>query len=213
MERMLGGLPAQLLNRFVFVPDAHLSMSDDELPVQDAVMFIYIDHECGTTASLVSRARKRGGKVELYEERYFVPGCRSMQIFRYGAFPLAGVVLLSDAETCELGLALLLGIDEIYGFRDHDWQRQDERLDPFRHDAFPDDVLAILPTEDEVAERVWVRLERPFPRQKFEGFAGTLLNQPCSASSYVSAGDAVVLRLLDSNEEALLVLVGKIAEE
>jgi len=210
MERMLGGTPAHLVNRFVFLPAADLSMPEDEAPADSAVVFIYIDHECGTTASLVSRARERDGELELHGERYFEPRCRSMQLFRYGAFPLANAVPLSDKRRIDLGLQVPPGMAENYGFADHDWQRQDERLDPFRSEAFPDDVQVILPRDEGQAEQVWVRLEAPFPTDEFEGLRGVLLNQPFDPDSFVAIGNDVVLRWFETEDEPVLVLVGRV---
>lgn len=184
-------------------------MPEDEPTVRDAVVFIYIDHECGTTASLVSRARERDGGLELHGERYFEPGSRSMQLFRYGAFPLANAVPLSDEQRVELGLQVPPGMAENYCFAGHDWQRQDERVDPFRSEAFPDDVEVVLPRDHGQAEQVWVRLEAPFPTEEFEGMRGVLLNQPFDPDSFVSIGDQVVLRWFKTEDEPVLVLVGR----
>jgi hypothetical protein len=38
---MLGGIPARMVNRFVFIPAANLAMEEDEEPVCDAIVFIY----------------------------------------------------------------------------------------------------------------------------------------------------------------------------
>jgi hypothetical protein len=210
VERKLGGTPARILNRFVLLPDAELSMPEDEEPVHGAVVFVYIDHECGTSASLVSRARGAGDDLQLYGERYFEPECMSIQIFRYGAFPLANAVPLSEEQVSRFGLAVPEGTAEIYGFDDHEWQRRDVRLDSFRSESNPDDVLVLFPREDEGVEEIWVRLELPFPTEEFEGFRGTLLNQPFDPDSYVNVGDPVVLRLFEAEDDPMLVLVGKV---
>lgn len=185
-------------------------MPEDEPPVDSAIVFVYIDHECGTTASLVSRAREHDGVLELHGERYFEPGCRSMQLFRYGAFSLVKSVALSDEQCVELGLQVPPGMAENYGFADHDWQRQDETLDPLRSEAFPDDVQVILPRDDGQAEQVWVRLEAPFPTDEFQGLRGVLLNQPFDPDSFVTVGDHVVLRWFETEDEPVLVLVGRV---
>ena len=184
-------------------------MPEDDPPVDGAVVFIYIDHECGTTASLVSRAKERGVDLTLYGERYFEPGCRSMQLFRYGAFPLANAVALSDAQNSKLGLEVPPGMAQNYGFTEHEWQRQEKSLDQFRSESFPDDVQVLLPRDDGQVEKMWVRLEAPFPTEEFDGLEGTLLNQPFDPDSFVSLGDHVVLRGYETEDGPVLVLVGR----
>ena len=105
------------------------------------------------------------------------------------------------------------GVAEIYGFSDHEWQRRDERLDPFRSESHPDDVLALFPRRDGEIEEIWVRLESPFPTEDFEGFRGILLNQPFETDSYVDMHDHFVLRLVDTDDDPVLVLVGKVHHE
>ena len=209
MERKLGGTPVRLLNRFVFLPDAELSMPEDEAPVHGAVVFVYIDHECGTSASLVSRARGAGDDLELYGERYFEFQCRSIQIFRYGAFPLANAVPLSDEQISRFRLEVPEGMAENYGFADHEWQRRDERLDPLRSESNPDDVQVLLPRDDGGVEEIWVRLEAPWATEEFDGLRGVLLNQPFDPESFVAVGDEVVLRGYKTEDGPEFVLVAR----
>ena len=82
-----------------------------------------------------------------------------------------------------------------------------EFLDKYRHPRFPDDVQALLYSEENGIELVWVRLT--FVTKDNEVF-GELLNKP-NHDYGCHKGDLIELEETDTGDEMVLVYTGRIA--
>ncbi|MCR5409356.1 MAG: hypothetical protein K6E90_00065 [Lachnospiraceae bacterium] len=95
--------------------------------------------------------------------------------------------------------------DMVEEFRSEKWSH----LDRYRNDMFPDDVQALLYSEENGIEKVWVRLT--FMTQNDEIF-GELLNEPYQDYG-CHEGTLIELKEVDSNDDKVLVFTGRMARK
>jgi len=82
-----------------------------------------------------------------------------------------------------------------------------QHLDQFRHESYPDDVQALLYSEKNGIEAVWVRLM--FVNEK--EYVGKLLNEPFQDYG-VHEGTIICIIMANSNGKQFLVFNGRTAE-
>lgn len=95
--------------------------------------------------------------------------------------------------------------DMVEEFRSEKWAF----LDKYRNDMYPDDVQALLFSEGNEIEQVWVRLT--FMTQNDEIF-GELLNEPYQDFG-CHEGTMIELREVDSNDDKVLLFTGRMARK
>lgn len=88
--------------------------------------------------------------------------------------------------------------------------RNHTSIDAFRHSFYPDDVRAILFSQNYNPEQVWVRLKAHIGcKDNLDGFVGQLLNTPFEKGYGLSSGDEVLVAVVTNSDEDLCFVVLK----
>ncbi|GMV38982.1 MAG: hypothetical protein AMXMBFR64_06980 [Myxococcales bacterium] len=204
-RRRLAGIPATTFEQWVLVPELLRPVPEAGLnPGVPLVGYIFADHLTGLrmwaeTACTIGP----GGRVEATGPRFGRQGT-TMLIIQFGCWDPDTVRVLRSAERRALRLEDPPGWLSHYNSARYTAFRQEEALDRFRADGYPDDVQVILAVGSGQPERVWIRLEETVLGDLW---VGTLLNQPAQGHLGVQRGDMVWVERVfagDCGEEALV---------
>ena len=148
---------------------------------------LYIDRECGTTLRIV------GDDNTKYEDTMAVVRATAFNNAKFEKFD-------GDSFTKEV----LEQISEVYYDEKLDELLSDKNLDEFRHETFPNDVLAILPSEEQ-AEKMWVRLIMKTKEKNL--YVAELLDDSYNNKNYTT-GKKVALVLYEKDDFKGLIING-----
>lgn len=138
--------------------------------------FIYIDHECGLTLDVIKVFNGKDGKISSFANLREV-GLRTLT--RYESFSNYEFKILTEKQVKEYSLPEQNKIIEIYSSIEYEKMRAREGLDPFRSDAYPDDIQVLLfSINDLQPEQVWCRMESMTEEENYNIYNCKLLNQP-----------------------------------
>ncbi len=155
---------------------------------------LYIDKQCGTTLRITGN-----DKID-YKEYMLLARADSFHDMEFEIFD--GTDYLKE---------ILEQINETYYDDNLNELLYDKNLDEFRHEEFPNDVIAILPN-DEQPEKMWVRL---FMKTKQENlYVAELLDDSFVNKTYTT-GKKVALVLYEEKDFRGLIINGlvKMADE
>ena len=155
---------------------------------------LYIDKQCGTTLRITGN-----DKID-YKEYMLLARADSFHDMEFEIFD--GTDYLKE---------VLEQINETYYDDNLNELLYDKNLDEFRHEEFPNDVIAILPN-DEQPEKMWVRL---FMKTKQENlYVAELLDDSFVNKTYTT-GKKVALVLYEEKDFRGLIINGlvKMADE
>lgn len=156
---------------------------------------LYIDRECGATLRIT------GNSTTEYTD--------IMIIDRAGSFNDAEFELFEGNPFME---EILKQINEGYYDDNLNELLNDKKLDKYRHELFPNDVMAILPNEQQ-PEQMWVRL---FMKTKEKDlYIAELLDNSFFDKSYTTGKKVAVVLHKDGDFEGLIIngLIKMIDEE
>ena len=155
---------------------------------------LYIDRQCGTSLRITGNENTEYNDI--------------MLIVRSGQFNEMNFEIFEGNEFTK---KILDQIDEGYYDDNFNELLYDKRLDKYRHNDFPNDVEAILPSDNQ-PEKMWVRL---FMKTKEENlYVAELLDDSFFNKSYTTGKKVAVVLYKEGDFEGLIIngLV-KIADE
>lgn len=178
--------------------------SDPEFP--DIIAYGYIDHTAGLSFHALCAARLVGDSLETrdtYKERLLT--IRAGALDEVLCAQVADSTLSNYSERIEL-------VENIYN-RDEGVKetRKIRFLDPLRHPLYPDDIQAILVTNNDIDgyEGVWVKLRYITNDTVY----GELLNDPYQKEYNVNAGAILPLAFRKSEDDIIAYAMADKAQE
>ncbi len=196
----------EVAGRVLYIKDMyrllHLEEFNTNLPSNlsdypDSIVYGYIDKDAGLSMRVLCAARLCDSKLEYLDAFHEV-----MLIIRAGGAKENFVAQIVDTTLSDYA-DLITSVEETYN--DNEAKEETRKLgflDNFRHEDYPDDIQAILVTQNEVNgyEQVWMRLE--FIKEST--IYAKLLNEPAQKSFKVHAG--AILPLWPREDENNLTL-------
>lgn len=163
------------------------SLKIDKL-IEPIIGILYIDEMCGVTLRILGNE-----KVELNDIGI---------ILRADSFGKANFNVYEGNDF--LKDVLMNQINQIYYDKKRNDLLSDKKLDEFRHEEYPDDVLAILPNDGQ-PEKMWVRLFMKTNENNI--YVAELLDDSYIDKKYVK-GKKVILVLYEKDNFRDLIING-----
>jgi hypothetical protein len=170
-------------------PDLRNSINDEKMNA--CVGYLYVDNEKGL--SIIINGYFTNSAYKKISD--------TLLILRHSAFSNFSMEDLSVPQREIIKLPETPNWLSIYEPNALKKLRDDDRLDPFRHQAFPDDVRVLLFQKNKNPEQVWFRVEKKL----VDGYQATLLNSPISITS--KKGDSLKIKYAKIEDTAYLVAV------
>ena len=168
-----------------------------DIQANSALVYGYIDKMCGISYRVLGLTYYEDGDYTLVWPNDDVGLTVRGECFkRFDLIPIENKALLKRyAREIEI-------INEGYSNENDEIIRSLTFLDPFRHEDFPDDLLAVLFAQGHKPERIWVRgTEYVGEIEGRRYFRANLLNEPFDEGYGLHNGDEVVLLIDKENGE------------